>query len=40
MPKVLLVALPILVMAAAVAALAWRGRWPSRHAINVVSSVR
>ncbi len=39
MPKVLLVALPILVMAAAVAALAWRGRWPSRHAINVVSSV-
>ncbi len=40
MPKVLLVALPILFMAAVVAALAWRrGRMPSRHVLNVVSSV-
>lgn len=39
MPKVLLVALPILILAAVVAALAGRGRVPSRHTLNVVSSM-
>ena len=39
MPKVLLVALPILILAAVVAALAGRGRMPSRHTLNVVSSM-
>ncbi|MGL6112357.1 MAG: SagB/ThcOx family dehydrogenase [Rubrivivax sp.] len=39
MPKVLWVALPLLIAAAVLAAQALRGRAPSRHAINVAASV-
>lgn len=39
MPKVLWVALPLLVAAAVLAVQALRGRAPSRHAINVAASV-
>ncbi|MFZ5547750.1 MAG: SagB/ThcOx family dehydrogenase [Pseudomonadota bacterium] len=39
MPKVLWVALPLLLALVWLAGLAWRRRWPSRRAVNIVSSV-
>jgi SagB-type dehydrogenase family enzyme len=39
MPKVLWVALPLLLALVMLAALAWRGRAPSRRAVNIVSSL-
>ena len=39
MPKVLWVALPLLIAAAVLAVQVLRGRAPSRHAINVAASV-
>lgn len=39
MPKVLWVALPLLAALLLLAGLAWRGRAPSRRAVNIVSSV-
>lgn len=39
MPKVLWVALPLLLALVWLAGLAWRHRWPSRRAVNIVSSM-